>query len=324
MMKIITQYQEILQSAIQNNHFQELEPRELYEPCDYILNIGGKRLRPVMCLLGNWLFDGDDELAIKPALAIEYFHNFTLMHDDIMDEAPLRRGQQTVHLKYDLNTGILSGDALLIHAYQMLEDLPPHLFKPITQLFSKTAVEVCEGQQLDVNFEQRTEVSFDEYIKMIGLKTGVLVATALKIGALIGNADENSAQKLYDFGLNLGLAFQLKDDYLDVFGEADFGKVHAGDIFENKKTVLYIKALELMQGDDLNELKQWYSIETETQEKIHSVVNLFKKWKIDEITMKLIESYTQKALVSLDSISAPEDKKELLKELAINLIDRKI
>lgn len=323
-MQLISQYQELIKNSIENNHFQTLQPGELYAPCDYILNIGGKRLRPVMCLLGNWLFDGDDTLALKPALAIEYFHNFTLMHDDIMDDAPLRRGQQTVHLKYDLNTGILSGDALLIHSYQLLEDLPAELFKPITQLFSKTAVEVCEGQQLDVNFENRNDVNYQEYIKMISLKTGVLVAAALKMGAMIAGADESNAQNLYDFGLNLGIAFQLKDDYLDVFGEEDFGKKQAGDIYENKKTILYIKALELVKNDDLNELKQWYSIETESSEKIHAVTRIFKNWKIDEATMQLIESYTQKALASLDAISVSEDKKKVLKELAINLIDRKI
>src|SRR5690625_4846662 len=173
------------------------------------------------------------------------------MHDDIMDEAPLRRGHQTVHLTYDTNTAILSGDALLIQSYRMFEDLEAEAFKTVTQLFSKTAAEICEGQQLDMNFEKQTEVKYDEYIEMITLKTSVLVAAALKMGALIAGANEKDADLLYEYGKNLGIAYQLKDDYLDVFGEKDFGKIHAGDIIENKKTILYIKALEFAKGEDL-------------------------------------------------------------------------
>src|SRR5690606_37201382 len=244
-MSVIEEYQEFVTEALESHSFKGLSPKELYEPCDYILSIGGKRLRPIIVMLGSYVFDGKVENVLKPALAIEYFHNFSLMHDDIMDEAPLRRGKETVHLKYNINTGILAGDAMLVQAYRMFEDLPAEKFKAVTQLFSKTAVELCEGQQYDMNFETQQVVTFDEYIQMITLKTGVMMGASLQIGAMIADACEDDCGHLYEFGKNLGIAFQLKDDYLDVFGQQDFGKIHAGDIIENKKTILYIKALEL-------------------------------------------------------------------------------
>ena len=236
-MENLDQYLNIFQDALEKNEFKN-EPIELYEPINYILNIGGKRLRPIITLMTCDLFGGDMQQAIKPSLAIEYFHNFTLMHDDIMDKAPLRRGQTTVHEKFNTDMAILSGDALLIKAYQFFEDLEPKKFKEVISLFSYAAMTVCEGQQYDMNFENQTEVSEEDYMKMIFYKTGALTAASFKIGAIIANANDEDANHIYSFGKHLGIAFQLKDDLLDVYGDAQkVGKKHAGDIFENKKTI---------------------------------------------------------------------------------------
>lgn len=324
MKSVIEDLQEIVAQELEQYSFDGSQPHQLYEPCDYILSIGGKRLRPVIVMLGSYIFDGNIKDVIKPALAIEYFHNFSLMHDDIMDAAPLRRGKETVHMKYDVNTGILSGDALLIKAYQMFEDLPAEKFKSVIQLFSKTAIELCEGQQLDMNFENQTDVTYEEYIQMITLKTGVMMGASLKIGALIADACEDDCHNLYEFGKNLGIAFQLKDDYLDVFGQQDFGKLHAGDVFENKKTILYIKALEVAGEEEREELNFWYGIKTDNVDKIYAVEKLFRKVKVDYEVMKLIGEYTQIAMNYLQKINVDESKKAHLKELAASLIDRKI
>ncbi|MBN3662257.1 MAG: polyprenyl synthetase family protein, partial [Ornithobacterium rhinotracheale] len=253
----IAQYQELIQQALTQNSLIK-QPEALYEPMEYILQLGGKRLRPTLCLMGCELFGGDINEALKPSLAMEYFHNFTLMHDDIMDDAPIRRGKATVHEKYDINTALLSGDALMIKSYQLFNELKPEVFKKVVTHFSQMAIELCEGQQYDMNFENQKEVSFAEYEKMITGKTGVLTACALKVGAMIAGASEEDANHLYDFGKYLGIAFQLKDDLLDVFGDKDaFGKKHAGDIFENKKTILYIKALEKADERQRDELEYW-------------------------------------------------------------------
>lgn len=324
MKSVIEEYQEIVSKALEDYSFKSLEPTELYEPCDYILGIGGKRLRPVIVMLGSYVFDGNVENVLKPALGIEFFHNFSLMHDDIMDAAPLRRGKETVHIKYDTNIGILSGDGLLIKAYQMMEDLPADKFKAVTKLFSKTAAELCEGQQYDMNFETQEEVTYEEYIRMITLKTGVMMGASLKIGALIADASEEDCKSLYEFGKNLGIAFQLKDDYLDVFGQQDFGKIHAGDIFENKKTILYIKALELSGEKEADELKFWYGMKTDNIDKVYAVEKIFRKLKIDLEVMGLIAEYTEKSLSYLDKIQVSEEKKSQLKELASSLIERQV
>src|SRR5690606_26720164 len=293
-------------------------------PIYYILSIGGKRLRPVIVMLGSYVFDGNAENVVKPALAIEYFHNFSLMHDDIMDEAPLRRGKETVHLKYNINTGILSGDALLIQAYRMFEYLPAEKFKAVTLLFSKTAVELCEGQQYDMNFETQKEVSYEEYIQMITLKTGVMMGASLQIGAMIADASEEDCQHLYEFGKNLGIAFQLKDDYLDVFGQQDFGKIHAGDIIENKKTILYIKALEVAEEKEASELKFWYGMKTDNIDKVYAVEKIYRIAKVDFEVMSLIGDYTELAMSHLDKIQVADEKKLQLRELAASLIDRQV
>ncbi|WP_111708951.1 polyprenyl synthetase family protein [Lutibacter citreus] len=301
------------------------DPVNLYEPIHYILQIGGKRLRPILTLMTCEISGGKVKEAYDAALAIELFHNFTLIHDDIMDSAPIRRGAETVHKKWDINTGILSGDAMMILASQCFETYEPNKFKQLITLFNKTALEVCEGQQLDVDFEIRNDVSINEYIKMITYKTSVLVAAAMKMGAIIANADDNFTKKIYQFGLNLGVAFQLQDDYLDTYGdESTFGKQIGGDILENKKTFLYLKAIEVCDKADKDKLLNLYSFKSSSEEKIKEVVKLFNKNNISEITKKEIKTYTNKAFEILADLSISEDKKELLKDFGINLMNRTI
>ncbi|MCK0205536.1 polyprenyl synthetase family protein [Ornithobacterium rhinotracheale] len=318
----IAQYQELIQQALTQNSLIK-QPEALYEPMGYILQLGGKRLRPTLCLMGCELFGGDINEALKPSLAMEYFHNFTLMHDDIMDDAPIRRGKATVHEKYDINTALLSGDALMIKSYQLFNELKPEVFKKVVTHFSQMAIELCEGQQYDMNFENQKEVSFAEYEKMITGKTGVLTACALKVGAMIAGASEEDANHLYDFGKYLGIAFQLKDDLLDVFGDKDaFGKKHAGDIFENKKTILYIKALEKADERQRDELEYWYEIKTENIDKIYAVEKIFKVLNIDVEVGDMINEYTRKAIDSLNSIQGNVNSKEDLAQFAQKLIGR--
>lgn len=318
----IAQYQELIQQALTQNSLIK-QPEALYEPMEYILQLGGKRLRPTLCLMGCELFGGDINEALKPSLAMEYFHNFTLMHDDIMDDAPIRRGKATVHEKYDINTALLSGDALMIKSYQLFNELKPEVFKKVVTHFSQMAIELCEGQQYDMNFENQKEVSFAEYEKMITGKTGVLTACALKVGAMIAGASEENANHLYDFGKYLGIAFQLKDDLLDVFGDKDaFGKKHAGDIFENKKTILYIKALEKADERQRDELEYWYEIKTENIDKIYAVEKIFKVLNIDVEVGDMINEYTRKAIDSLNAIQGNVNSKEDLARFAQKLIGR--
>ena len=321
-MSSLNKFHELVAKGISENSLVK-SPKELYEPMDYILNIGGKRIRPVMVLLGTDLFDGDLELAVKPSLAIEYFHNFSLMHDDIMDDAPLRRGKVTVHEQYGVNTAILSGDALLIKSYEMLEDLEPEMFKKVTKLFTKTGAELCEGQQWDINFETLTNVSYEDYIKMISHKTGVLVGAALKMGAIIGGANEAESDLIYQYGLNLGIAYQLKDDYLDVFGNLEhLGKKHAGDIYENKKTILYISALEAANDKEREELLYWYNMKTDNIDKVYAVEKIFRNLNVNKKLSTLIRMYTNKAHQYLDQIEVSDERKVHLRELSEILIDR--
>jgi geranylgeranyl diphosphate synthase type II len=302
------------------------EPVSLYEPMRYILGLGGKRLRPVLTLLTTELFDGNHEEAYEAALAIEFFHNFSLIHDDIMDAAPLRRGKTTVHKKWDINTGILSGDAMLIEAYQFLEAYPPEVFKDLSILFSKTAMEVCEGQQYDMDFEAREEVLVGEYLKMIQYKTAVLVAASMKMGAIIAKAPKTDQAKIYDFGLNLGIAFQLQDDYLDAFGDPkEFGKQIGGDIIENKKTYLYIKSLELGNDDITRELRDLYSIQPkQADKKVKRVKEIFEHCGASNETKNAIAFYTEKAFDKLRSLNIPEEKKIVLQEFGEALMGRKV
>ncbi len=301
------------------------EPANLYEPIHYILQIGGKRLRPVLTLMTCELFNGNVNQAYDAALAIEIFHNFTLVHDDIMDSAPIRRGKETVHKKWDINTGILSGDAMMIVAYQCFENYEPIVYKKLLKLFSKTALEVCEGQQLDIDFETRTDVTIEAYLQMITYKTSVLVAAAMKMGAIIAEVDEVEAELIYDFGLNIGIAFQLQDDYLDTFGdEAQFGKQIGGDISENKKTFLYLKTMEVCESKDKELLMALYKSTANNEHKINEVTQIFKNNSIAEITIQEIENYTNKAFEILDKLSISDEKKAILKNFGNSLMKRTI
>jgi geranylgeranyl diphosphate synthase type II len=268
-MRLLDKYQEIVEKAIEKYVFID-KPEELYSPMNYIISHGGKRLRPIMVLMANDMFNGDINNAIKPALAVEFFHNFTLIHDDIMDYAPLRRNKPTIHSIHGINAGILSGDALLFKAYKFFEDLEPILFKTCVRVLTHTGSLLCEGQQYDVNFETKENVTFNDYIRMITYKTGILSASSFEIGALIACADFKDAKAIFNFGKYLGIAYQIMDDYLDVFGnEEHFGKKRAGDIVENKKTALYLLAKENATDNERKELDYWYSKKTDNLDKIY-------------------------------------------------------
>lgn len=324
-MHTIYQYQEFLADYLQSQ-YESKEPKNLYEPIHYILDLGGKRIRPVLTLMAAEIFDADYKKALPAALAVEVFHNFSLVHDDIMDDAPLRRGKETVHEKWDLNTGILSGDAMLILAYQYFEQYEPAVFRDLAKLFSKTALEVCEGQQWDVDFEKRNDVTIPEYLKMIQYKTAVLVAAAMKMGAIIAETSSENADLIYDFGLNLGLAFQLQDDYLDAFGNPEtFGKQVGGDIIENKKTYLYLKAMAFSNEKDSAELTRLFSIHPEdSSEKIEVVKALFNSSGASKATQDAIHDFTFQAFQTLDKMKISEDKKEMLRSFGENLMGRKV
>ena len=299
-------------------------PNELYEPARYILAIGGKRLRPLLVILGHHLFSDNWEDVIRPSVAVEIFHNFTLMHDDIMDAAPLRRGEETVHTKWNNNTAILSGDAMLIKAYKALDGLDPISYKRTVQLFNKTAVEVCEGQQYDMNFETRNDVSESEYIEMIRLKTAVLLGFSLELGSILAGATKENTKLIRAFGEEIGIGFQLKDDILDVFGDASaVGKQVGGDIISNKKTFLLIKALEKANAEQKAKLEHWINRDTfEPKEKVEAVTAIYNEIGINELSNSVAESYFEGAFQKLQKIDAPEDKKALLKAFSIDIMNR--
>jgi len=323
-MKSIETYKEAFLQYL-NEKIEVKEPINLYEPIHYILQLGGKRLRPVLTLLTCDLFGGDVKKAFDAALAIEVFHNFTLIHDDIMDSAPIRRGKPTVHIKWNENTGILSGDAMMILANQCIENYDAAVFKTLMILFNKTALEVCEGQQLDMDFETRNNVAIPEYIMMITNKTSVLVAAAMKMGAIIAGAPDEEAAKIYAFGLNLGIAFQLQDDYLDTFGNAEqFGKQIGGDITENKKTFLYLKALEVSNTADKKQLISLYDSKQNDDNKVKDVTAIFNKNNIEALTKKEIEQYSNKAFETLGQLSISEERKTVLKNFGLGLMKRTI
>ncbi len=300
-------------------------PNQLYDPLRYILGIGGKRIRPLLALMSCDLFNEDPNKALQAAMAVEYFHNFSLIHDDIMDQADVRRGQETVHKKWNENVGILSGDALMVKAYQQLDDYPAELFKPLTQLLSQTAIEVCEGQQYDVDFETLNEVSKEDYVEMIRLKTAVLLGASLKMGALIAKASEKDAELIYKFGIDLGIAFQLQDDYLDSFGNAEhFGKRIGGDIINNKKTILYIEALKRSNSNLRDQLLNLYQLKDDSQQKIEDVKSIFNDSGAKTETLSLIEQYTNSAFDFLDQLSVDSQNKQELNSLASFLMNRTI
>jgi geranylgeranyl diphosphate synthase type II len=295
-------------------------PENLYEPCRYLLQLGGKRIRPVLCLMGAELFGEITENAWHAAFGVELFHNFTLVHDDIMDNAPLRRGQPTLHEKYGLTAGILCGDVLCIQAYSQLAKISAGL-QQVLEVFNKTAIEVCEGQQMDMDFEQRNDVSIDEYIEMISLKTSVLLAGSLKMGAITGGALGDSANKLYSFGKNMGIAFQLQDDYLDAFGETEkLGKQNGGDIKANKKTYLLLKAME---NADASQKQQIAELLKHTgEDKVASMLDIFKATGADKACRDAAVLYSQRAFDCLEEVAIPSKRKQALAELASYLLLR--
>lgn len=302
-------------------------PMGLYDPIEYVLGLGGKRLRPVLMLLAYNLYKEDVTRIFSQAAGIETYHNFTLLHDDLMDKADMRRNKPTVHKKWDENTAILSGDAMLILAYQfMMKECSLECVGRVMEVFGRTALEVCEGQQWDMEFEHRLDVTVDEYIGMIRLKTSVLLAAALKIGAVLGGASEEDAQLLYDFGIKMGLAFQLQDDFLDVYGDpAVFGKKIGGDILCNKKTFMLITALSLAEGEEKETLLNWLrATDYVAEEKIQSVTALYNKVGVPELCQARIDAYYKEGLELLDKVNVESSLKEELKKFVCHLMDRKL
>ena len=299
-----------------------IQPNNLYEPIRYFLGLGGKKMRPVLTLMGCELFNPNYSIAKEAALAVELFHNFSLIHDDIMDEAPLRRGSETVHQKWDANVGILSGDALLIVAYQKIATYKPELIGKLLPLFNQTALEVCEGQQYDMDFESRDNVSIDEYIQMIKFKTAVLLGCSLQMGALIGGANDSDSTELYNFGVNLGLAFQLQDDILDVYADQNkFGKQVGGDIIANKKTYLLLKAFEDADSRQKEVLVKFLD-EKNSELKVKGIKEIYTELRIKEKSELKMNEFYEIALINLKAINISESKKQPLLDLAHYLMGR--
>lgn len=307
-------------SHFEVSHFPA-QPGSLYEPNNYFLSLGGKRVRPVMCLMGNELFDEIQPDAWLVATAIELFHNFTLIHDDIMDKAPLRRGLATVHAKYGEPTAILAGDVMLVVAYDYLNKVTHPNQKKLVRIFNKTAREVCEGQQLDMDFEQMPTVDMHDYLRMIELKTSVLLAATLQMGAVLGGAGEGNQYNIYEYGKNLGIAFQIQDDYLDAFGDpTKVGKQPGGDILANKKTFLLIKALETATGNQLKQLQEL--LHTNPADKVAQVLSIFKACGVHDWALELKNTYVIKALQHLENIAVVSVRKEALQQLTAILVQR--
>lgn len=321
-MKSFEEILQIVNQEIENINWQR-EPVGLYDPIKYILSLGGKRIRPAISLMATNMFTDNLAMTIKPAIGLEIFHNFTLLHDDMMDRADMRRGKPTVHIKWSDNTAILSGDVMQIEAYKWIAKTPNDKLKDVLDLFSTTAAEICEGQQYDMEFESRNDVTAEEYLKMIRLKTAVLIAAGCKIGAIIANADEKDTEQLYQFGNNLGMAFQLKDDLLDVYGdEKKFGKKIGGDILCNKKTYLLIHTLNNAKGEDKKELDYWLAQEDKKEEKVIEVTKLYNKIGSKEACELKVEEYYHKAIENLSAISVDEAKKEEMRRLLDSLMHR--
>jgi geranylgeranyl diphosphate synthase type II len=316
------------QSVI-NNHINEIKlpelPQNLYEPIKYILGLEAKRLRPALVLMGCNVFSDIIDAAVYPAMAIEVFHNFTLVHDDIMDHSDLRRNHPTIHIKWNPSVAILSGDAMLIKAYELLSHPTVVNLKQILPVFNDTALKVCEGQQFDMDYETCSGISIDEYLRMVEYKTAALVAASLKIGAITGNASDKDAESLYEFGRNIGIAFQLQDDLLDVFADsAVFGKVTGNDIVSNKKTILMIEALNQANRNVRSELLRWFGkAEFDRNEKINAVREIYKSMKLDQIVKQKIKHYHERAMLYLNDISVAEERINELKNFSHYLMDRK-
>ena len=319
-MQTISQLSEIIEGELGKINYPKT-PEKLYRPIEYVMDLGGKRMRPILLLMAHQLFDKNIEKAISPALGIEVFHNFTLLHDDIMDNAPIRRGQQTVHEKWDNNVAILSGDTMLVQAYKLLTDVDKSILKEVLAVFNKVATEVCEGQQWDMDFETEKQVSIADYLKMIENKTAVLLAASLQIGGITAGASKENQNNLYYYGLNMGIAFQLKDDLLDAFGNPDeFGKQIGGDIIANKKTFLYLKALQLANDKQKESLVNYFKTQEQTEQKVMGVKTIFTDLDIPKHTKDMMKAYYTKAMKHLEAIDS--DNKAPLIAFSEKLIDR--
>ena len=294
---------------------------ELYAPAQYLMDLGGKRIRPLSTLVAHQLYHDEVDLALPAALAMEVFHNFSLMHDDIMDESPLRRDHPTVHMQYDLNAAILSGDWMLIHSYELLAGYDASKALPMIKLLNKTGAEVCEGQQRDINFESTMNVSEAAYIQMIQDKTAVLLGASLQMGGYTAGAPASDLDALYLTGINAGISFQLMDDYLDAFSPTS-GKIKGGDVLQNKKTILFIHCLQEANETDRNQLLNWYQIQTPSDEKISGVLHLFEKYQVPSFVKNMVQSYGQKSMKALDSISVAQSRKTNLETLLTELLNR--
>ena len=321
-MNIIKNYQEIINSKIEKIRIQGT-PNELYDPINYILNLKSKRVRPILSLLSYSLFKEDIDKITEPSIALEFFHNFTLIHDDIMDNADIRRGEDTIHKKWNNNIGILSGDLLMIFAYKMLENVEEKTFKKTFQRYNNIAVKVCEGQQYDMNFEVENEISEDDYLKMITLKTAVLIGFSLELGGLIANKEKLITDQLYVAGENFGISFQLMDDYLDVFGSAEFGKKIGGDISSNKKTYLIIKLLEKANSTDKESVLKLMNDNCEDENKIKFITDMMLKYQIDKIAKQKMDIYFDEGMKTLSSISSKKNKILELKNYFEKMRERK-
>jgi geranylgeranyl diphosphate synthase type II len=312
----------LFEERFNTRHFPE-QPQKLYSAAQYLLTLKGKRIRPVMCLMGNELFGQITEDACQVAIAIELFHNFTLIHDDIMDKAPLRRGMQTVHFKYGESTALLAGDVMLVTAYEYMNKINSGNMRQVLEVFNLMAKKVCEGQQLDMDFEQKENVDFEDYVEMISLKTSVLLAASLQLGAVLGGAGLGNQQHLYEFGKNLGIAFQVQDDYLDAFGNPErFGKKPGGDIMANKKTFLLLQAMKVATTDQLKELKDLLKINDES--KIEPILNIYKSCHVNEWAKELKEKYLAIAMNHLEEVAVISVRKKPLIALANYLMDREV
>ena len=322
-MHSIEELRDIFSTYLNQESFQQ-EPKNLYEPNNYFLQIGGKRLRPTLLLLATELFGGKIENALPASLAIEYFHNFTLIHDDVMDNAPVRRGFTTIHEKYNLNTAILSGDVLMIKACEYLSKVEGIYFKQVFDVYTKTAIEVCEGQQYDIDFETQKFVSHSEYIEMIRLKTSVLLAASMKIGAILGGANETDAELLYTYAENLGIAFQIQDDILDCFGDEGLvGKQPGGDIIQNKKTLLLIEAMRLSSVQNDIRLNEWLNKTSYlNEEKVSSIQQIFKEYNIKQFALQQRNFYVEQSMLALENMNLDTTKKSILKSLVDYLVIR--
>lgn len=317
-----TQLSDIFEEKFSRRHFPE-DPRQLYDASQYLLTVKGKRIRPVMCLMANEMFEKINEDSFAVAFAIELFHNFTLIHDDIMDRAPLRRGMETVHTKFGESTALLAGDVVLITAYENLNRINSKYLHSILNLFNSTAKKVCEGQQLDMEFEKQQQVSFEDYVKMIGLKTSVLLAASLQMGAILGGAGLGNQDNLYEFGKNLGIAFQIQDDYLDAFGDPQkFGKKPGGDIMANKKTFLWLRAMEAASAQQKNKLSELLFRNDEN--KIEEMLQVYKSCNIDDWAKELKQKYFSLAMRHLEEIAVVSARKKPLSQLAEYLMDRDV